>query len=403
MPIIAQQLQIGTDVRFGAAGAELLRAGTHGAAPMITLLLKLLLLYAAYTAVDFLFYNDLDALNYAMAKLSFYAVGSGLLPHFLTMAPREGADFDHTSLGAAAAAELAKVRSMYNMQGSLSPNTATRVQRITTLTAEGNVTVRLYIPFGIKEGGDDLRPIVFWLHGGGWVLGGLGADNLKCMGIANSTRALVVSVDYRLAPENPFPAPVVDVIAAFHWMLAFDMTRYGGDVDRVVVAGESAGGTLAAALASSHYSSPAPRRNIVGLVLIYPPLVHGVHMDSHFRYRSTNGMLTLYQMLWFWKLYLPDPAVCLTDRLACPLNTPREVLAAFPATLVMQAKHDVLLDEGVALHQKLLAAGACSELKIFNRSVHGFFSNPAGSDSAEAMQLLAGHVRRVGYGGQCAA
>ena len=118
------------------------------------------------------------------------------------------------------------------------------------------------------------------------------------------------------------------------------------------------------------------RASIKGLVTIYPPLEYGVFRDSHFRYSDVNGLLRLKQMLWYWKLYLPNPELdCRNNYTACPLRTPNSILRQFPPTTIILTKYDTLLDEGVELFSKRLKdANVHVDVKIYNSTIHGFFA-----------------------------
>lgn len=243
---------------------------------------------------------------------------------------------------------------------------------------EINVAVRIYQPYHQVDAVDP-QAMVLWVHGGGFVFGGLDAEDGICSRLSNHTGFLVVSASYRLAPENKYPAPVEDIVSVLRWMQTSQQLRtiYGGDNDRIFLAGESAGGNLVAAVAAinaDEQKTPAKlAKNIRGLLLVYPCLEHGVLRDSHFRYSHTNGVLTLKQMQWFWSLYLTDQVKDCQNYTACPLRTPPKLLRRFPPTSIILAKHDILLDEGIEFANRLHNNKVQVDVIVYNSTVHGFF------------------------------
>jgi acetyl esterase len=201
-----------------------------------------------------------------------------------------------------------------------------------------------------------LRPhgTIVYLHGGGWVVGSIASHEHVARMLANASGARIVLVDYRLAPEHPFPAALEDAEAAFAWA----RDTYGAPL---AVAGDSAGGNLAAVLARRH------RDEIAVQALVYP--VTDAHMDSETYAAFGDGRYGLSQagITWYRYLYAPpdlgDPDVsplCATD------------LPGLPPAIVHLASHDVLRAEGEAYAEALTAAGVPTHLTIYDGTVHGF-------------------------------
>ncbi|MEU5882621.1 alpha/beta hydrolase [Spirillospora sp. NPDC047279] len=248
-------------------------------------------------------------------------------------------------------------------------------------SAGGPVPVRLYRP--VPPGGPPL-PCVIYFHGGGWVIGDLESVDATCRELAAGARCTVLSVDYRLAPEHPFPAAVEDAWAVAA-AVAGDPARYGADARALAVAGDSAGGNLAAVVALLARERRLP---LVHQLLIYP--VTDVAMDtaSHAEFATGYGLdgPTLAR---FTALYrgAADPA----DPRLSPLRAP-DLSGLAPAT-VITAEYDILRDEGEAYARRLAGAGVDVEARRFEGVVHSFFMLPEMFDAGvEAMERA---VRRL--------
>ena len=319
--------------------------------------------------------------------------------------------------------EIKKWRRMMELSGSNIHGFHKSVKRIVDVELSGDIKLRIYIPWDTMnipklEGGKDntvTKPVLLWFHGGGWVLGGIMTDNIKCLSLANSTGNVIISVEYRLAPENPFPAAVDDADAALRWVL-HNIGDYEGDNSNIVLAGESSGGNIAASLMTSYiangphkYSniqsthisfsaSTTASHPIKGVVLIYPVLEFGNFRDSYFRYKNVNGFLTMDQMLWFWALYLGENQHQQGFHFrASPSRAPNKVLAQFPPTLLILAKFDVLLDEGIQFGIALRKNKVNATTIVFNNSMHGFFAMPgsrAGNDGKNVMTTFVKELTR---------
>ncbi len=258
------------------------------------------------------------------------------------------------------------------------PMPVARVEDRELDTAAGPLWVRVYDPAG--DGSP--QPVIAYFHGGGWVIMGIDTHDGICRRLANATGALVVSIEYRLAPEHRFPAALDDCFAATAW-LAERAAELGGDPARVAVAGDSAGGNLAAVVAlRARVGGPA----LAAQVLAYPVCDAGQDTVSY-RENGDGYLLTAKDMAWFWGCYLGpdgDPA----DAFASPLRAAN--LAGVPPALVLTAEYDPLRDEAEAYARHLDGFDVPVELHRFDGMIHGFLGMEALVPEAdEAMARIA--------------
>lgn len=227
-----------------------------------------------------------------------------------------------------------------------------------TYTSEGHtIRARLYRPAG-AEG------TILFLHGGGWVVGSLDTHDGSARALANATPANVLSVEYRKGPEHPFPAAVTDVNAALDWLIR-DGAAMGLDTSRIVLCGESAGGTLAAVLARH-----ARDRGIAlaGQALVYPPTDGRMGAQSYAD-NAAGYYLSADAMTWFYSHYLPAAHREHPD--ASPVLAP-DLAGLAPAYLVT-AEFDPLRDEGRAYAARLVEAGNDVTFREMKGTVHGLW------------------------------
>jgi acetyl esterase len=220
------------------------------------------------------------------------------------------------------------------------------------------VPVRIYRP-----GGAGPHPALLFIHGGGWVVCSLDTHDPLCRHLCVAAGAVVVSVDYRLSPEHVFPAASDDCLTALNW-LAANAEALGIDPARIVVAGDSAGGNLAAATAIRARDAGGPK--LAGQLLVYPVTDRPGRHPSYAENDNDYGLTTA-GMAAYWAHYGAPEG----DPLAEPL---RADLHGLPPAFVLTAEYDVLRDEGEAYAAALTAAGVAVEAKRYPGMIHGFFS-----------------------------
>lgn len=229
----------------------------------------------------------------------------------------------------------------------------------------GPVPVRLYRPAGTAA--SDVLPALIYYHGGGWLLGGLDSHDVVCRRFANAARCRVVSVDYRMAPEDKFPAAVDDCAAATQWAVDSAATL-GIDTAKIAVGGDSAGGNLAAVMALMARDGTLPP--VVFQLLIYPAT--DMAMTSVSSQAIREGVpLTSATMKWFIDHYMRTKADEIDWR-ASPLRAAS--LAGTAPALVLTCGYDPLRDEGIAYAQRLEREGVRVIHVHYSDQVHGFMS-----------------------------
>jgi acetyl esterase/lipase len=256
-----------------------------------------------------------------------------------------------------------------------------RATDVTLAGAAGPLRARLYVPDEAAAGG----PLLVYYHGGGWVEGSAATHEPSCRLLAHLAGVRVLSVDYRLAPEHPFPAAADDATAAYRDVRA-RAGDFGADPARVAVGGDSAGGNLAAVVALDLRGDPAAP---AFQLLIYPALDMSRRHPSRLRF-GEGFVLTEENMVWYEDQYVPDRA-----RRADPRVSPLLAadLAGLPPAHVATALADPLRDEGEAYAERLRAAGVRVALHR-HPQVHGFFNVTVMRSGLRALTLVAGALRQ---------
>ncbi|RWC79199.1 MAG: alpha/beta hydrolase [Mesorhizobium sp.] len=264
--------------------------------------------------------------------------------------------------GSVAAARAAYIASFPTQQGDREPVAATEQRQVDG--PNGPVTIRIHRGIGAPRTG---ARAVLYLHGGGWVIGNLDSHDEICRWLANLGNAVVICPDYRLAPEHKFPAGLEDCAAVLRFM-AGNAGDLGIDPARIAVAGDSAGGNLAAVLALLARDGLAPP--LAAQILIYPNADARQMADSYRRFGDGFG-LTAATMAWFRDHYVRTPDD-VTDWRVSPLVA-SSLGGAAPAFVVI-ADHDILADEGTAYAERLRAEGVTMVLRRWPGQIHGFVS-----------------------------
>ena len=236
---------------------------------------------------------------------------------------------------------------------------------------DSDVPVRIYTPEGSGP-----FPILVWFHGGGWVVGDLESADGSARNLCVGGQCVVVSVDYRLAPDAKFPGPAEDCWAATIWAVD-NAARINGDPTRLAVGGDSAGGNLAAVMALM--AADRGGLEIALQLLIYP--VTDVNFNTVSYSDNAEGYsLTKVGMQWYWEHYLENDADALNPY-AAPLQA--ESLVGQPPALVITAEFDPLRDEGEAYAKRLTEAGVATTVTRYDGMIHGFFSMTAVVDKSQ--------------------
>jgi acetyl esterase len=284
--------------------------------------------------------------------------------------------------------ELAAARKVYRLSCRVFDRPGPMLESVTNHTASGpygDIPVRVYRPTSVAQDRllqknllkDNRRPALVYFHGGGFVIGGVDTHDGLCRTLAERTESVVISVDYRLAPEHCFPAAIDECVAAYQWVESH-ADRFSIDPDRIAVGGDSAGANLATVtcqqLVSDGLSAPARQ------LLIYPSTDNrgGYESQEHFEdgYFLTGPMLH-----WFSSSYLDGRQDLNSDPRVSPILF--DDLHSLPPAFVITAGFDPLRDEGEAYAQRLADAGVDTTTRCFAGLIHGFITMGGLFDAAE--------------------
>lgn len=295
-----------------------------------------------------------------------------LAPEYREYIGRERAK-DRRALDQLTVAEARQL--MRDMQTGGVPHDAVRVSRYPV----DNFSVRIVRPAGISGP----LPIVVYYHGGGWVLGDFDTHARMIADLATASASAIVFVEYTRAPEAAFPLPLEQCYRALTWVAELGATL-GLDPKLIGIAGDSAGGNLAAAVALLAARRGGPQIRLQALLY---PVTDCDFSTGSYRDFETGLNLDLAAMQWFWDHYIPDPAVR-TQPLAAPLRASLEELRNLPPALVITAGCDVLRDEGEAFARKLALAGVPVTAVRFAGVLHGFMVINELAPSAQAVSAI---------------
>lgn len=252
----------------------------------------------------------------------------------------------------------------------------------------GDIEVRIYKP--ARASADQLLPVVFYIHGGGWVIADLDTYDASCRGICNKAHAIVVSTHYRQAPENKFPAAHEDTYAAYGWTLEH-ARDFGGDPSRVAILGESAGGNMAAAICLNAREEGV--RLPLHQVLVYPIAGSDTRTESY-REMTEAQPLNTPAMRWFFEQYLSS-----AEEGQSPVISLYEAdLSGLPPATIINAELDPLRTDGERLAQRFRESGVAVEQTTYPGVTHEFFGMSAVVSKAEQAQQQAAAALRSAFG-----
>jgi acetyl esterase len=280
---------------------------------------------------------------------------------------------------------VAARRQMLDLSPPVEPQLAAdRIEERLIPGPQSDIPLRLYYPHS-----DPPYALLVYYHGGGWVIGDLDTHDALCQALAKTSQCLVVAVDYRLAPEHPYPAAIEDAYAATCWA-ADNAVSLHADPKRLAVIGDSAGGALATVVSMMARDKGGPEISLQ--VLIYP--ITDYNFDTPSYSKNAQGyMLSRELMQWFWNHYLEDITVA-GHPYVSPLRA--QNLDGLPQAMILTAEYDPLCDEGRAYAHKLQANGIDTTYSHYEGMIHGFIRMTTRLDQAQkALEEVSNKIKSV--------
>ncbi|MFH1302488.1 MAG: alpha/beta hydrolase [Planctomycetota bacterium] len=266
---------------------------------------------------------------------------------------------------------------------------AQKIENLKLAINSAEIPIRIYTPANRQDVSVSKSPALVYFHGGGWVMGTLDAYDGLCQDLAGTSGCKIISVDYRMAPEYPYPIPFEDAYAATEW-ISNNASDFEIDQARIAVGGDSAGGNLATAVALKARQSTS--LSLAYQMLVYPVTNYQFDTESYLKY-GTNYFLTKRAMEWFWDQYLPDESAG-REFYASPLRC--KDLSGLPDAMVITAGYDPLYSEAVQYVEQMRQSGNHVEHINYEDMIHGFFRRSDLYDRAfEAVQLAGQKLNEV--------
>lgn len=247
-----------------------------------------------------------------------------------------------------------------------------KVEDIKIPSDAGPIPARIYTPSD-----ETSLPVLVWFHGGGWVVGDLESADATARHLCNESSSVIISIDYRLAPETKFPGASDDCYAATQWV-SENASSLNADPDKIAVGGDSAGGNLAAVVSLMARDKQGPK---IGFqLLVYPVTEMNFNTKSYID-NAEGYQLSRDGMIWYWDHYLEDKESA-NNPYAAPMKA--QSLQNLPPALIITAEYDPLRDEGKAYAERLKAEGVTTQYTMYSGMIHGFFGMASVVDKGRA-------------------
>jgi acetyl esterase len=271
--------------------------------------------------------------------------------------------------------------------GAASPRPPNAEDRIIAGGSGQPLRVRLYFP---DNSGRNKLPVLLHFHGGGFVSGSVELDDRRCARLASDVGCVVVSVEYRLAPEHPFPAALEDGFAAWTWITS-DAGEFGGDASRCAISGSSAGGHIAVgvALMARRRGATLPVLQLLAYPVLDPKMSGGSYEEF-----ACGPFLTRSRMSWYWRQYRGAPS----DEDSDCWNVPGADLGGLPPAHIITAEYDVLRDEAEAFAARLRSVGIDATIERHGGMIHGFITMLPSHEASEAAMQSSAQALKGAFG-----